>query len=49
MNGAVVRLCECCGKRPAIGRVVLPGDEVALCGACLDDARALGLLSGGAA
>ena len=42
MSAAV---CECCENRPAVGRVVLPGDEDALlCGGCLDDARALGLV-----
>lgn len=43
------RLCECCQLRPAVTRVLLPGDVALLCGGCADDARALGLLSGGAA
>lgn len=42
------RVCECCERRPAAGIVVLPGDEAALCGVCLDDARTLGLIGGAA-
>ena len=35
--------CVSCENRWAVGLVLLDGDEVALCGVCLQDASALGL------
>jgi hypothetical protein len=36
--------CECCETRPAVGAVAVPDDVALLCGTCLDDAQALGLI-----
>jgi hypothetical protein len=43
-----VRTCGCCNTRPALAWITTPGDEIRLCGTCLDDAYALGMVDIGA-
>jgi hypothetical protein len=41
--------CEACETRPPVGLVILDDGTALLCEICIVDARALGLVEGGAA